>query len=85
MDHKIRNVNYQDNKVFKDWIVFTTFWWCDTLSVALLHSKFQNFRFLSPTINTVSQSTEIWEMLTIPNYKTPKLAISVWNMDSPLI
>ena len=45
--------------------------WCYTLSVALLYSRFQIFSFLSPTFNIIIKSTEIWEMLTIPNYEKP--------------
>ena len=39
----IKNVNYLDNKIAKDWIIFTIFEWCYTLINVI--TLFQIFNF----------------------------------------
>ena len=66
----IKNVNYLDNKIVKDWIIFITFSNdAIPLSMLLLYSKFLIFSFTLPP--SPLKLSEIKEMLIIPNYYNP--------------
>ena len=66
----IKNVNYLDNKIVKDWIIFIPFSNdAIPLSMLLLYSKFLIFSFTLPP--SPLKLSEIKEMLIIPNYYNP--------------
>ena len=66
----IKNVNYLDNKIVKDWIIFIPFSNdAIPLSMLLLYSKFLIFSFTLPPSSL--KLSEIKEMLIIPNYYNP--------------
>ena len=53
--------------------------------MALLHFKFQIFRFTPQLLPALPKLTEIWEMLTISNNYNPLISDSTETTEPPLI